>query len=359
MSGSDKTEKPTPKRKREARRDGRIARTPELGVWASLLAATVLVRLTVSSAGGVLRELMGGVRAAIAQPDAATALRLFGHGMGGLVRVVAPLVLGLTVLGVLANVGQVGFAFSTKPLKPKASRLNPVAGFKRLASPQSLVQAGRELLKVVLLSGLAYRSLSGIVPHLLDSGRLSALELAGGTASAVSAFARDAALAGLVLAAADYALARRAVGKQTRMTKQEVRDEYRQSEGDPHVKGQIRARQRSISRLRMIAAVAGADAVVVNPTHVAVAIKYEAAKGAPRVVAKGAGAMAARIRAEADEHRVPMVQDVPLARTLYKACEVGQEIPAELFGAVAKLLAFLFALKARGPLPTNVHRVPA
>jgi flagellar biosynthesis protein FlhB len=119
------------------------------------------------------------------------------------------------------------------------------------------------------------------------------------------------------------------------MTKQEVKDEHKQAEGDPHVKGQRRARQLAMSRNRMMAEVGEADVVLVNPTHVAVALRYDPAKGAPRVVAKGAGAMAARIREEADRHRVPMVADVPLARTLHGACELGQEIPAELYAAVA------------------------
>ena len=143
------------------------------------------------------------------------------------------------------------------------------------------------------------------------------------------------------------------------MSKQEIKDEARQSEGDPMVKGQIRAAQRRMSRLRMMAEIANADAIVVNPTHVSVAIKYDAVKGAPRVVAKGADVIAARIREEAAKHGVPMVEDVPLARTLFRLCEIGDEIPAQLYEAVARLLAFLFALKANGrihPVGGGAHR---
>ena len=139
------------------------------------------------------------------------------------------------------------------------------------------------------------------------------------------------------------------------MSKQEVKDEYRKTEGDPHVKGQIRARQYAAARNRMMADLTKADVVVVNPTHVAVALRYDPAKGAPRVVAKGSGTLAAKIREKATEHRIPMVQDVPLARALYAGCELGQEVPPEFYGAVARVLAFIMGLKARGSA-AGLHR---
>jgi flagellar biosynthetic protein FlhB len=159
---------------------------------------------------------------------------------------------------------------------------------------------------------------------------------------------RDVAAAGVIAAAADYGFQRRKMGKQTRMTKKEVRDEHKMTEGDPLVKSAIRSRQLAAARNRMMADVPRADVVLVNPVHVAVALRYEASKGTPRVVAKGAGAVAARIRSVADEHRVPMVEDVPLARALHASCEVGQEIPAELYHAVAQVLAFVLSRKAKG-----------
>jgi flagellar biosynthetic protein FlhB len=155
-------------------------------------------------------------------------------------------------------------------------------------------------------------------------------------------------LAALILAAADYAVARRRTDKQMRMTKQEVKDEHKQSEGDPLVKSAIRSRQLAMARSRMMADVGTADVLLVNPTHIAVALRYEPDKGAPRVVARGAGAIAARIRELAEEAQVPTVQDVPLARALYRSCEVGQEIPRELFAAVAQVLAFVISRRMRG-----------
>ncbi|BAS14030.1 flagellar biosynthetic protein FlhB [Arthrobacter sp. Hiyo8] len=183
------------------------------------------------------------------------------------------------------------------------------------------------------------------------SGILSAA--VGGIGSLI----QFAVLAGLVLAAADIFVVMRRNRKKTRMSKKEIKDENKNSDGDPLIKSQRRSRQLSMSRNRMIGAIADADVVIVNPTHVAVALKYDAGKAAPRVVAKGAGVIAARIREEAEATSVPMVQDIPLARALHSACELGQEIPVELYRAVAGVLAFVMSLKARGAA-RGMHRLP-
>jgi flagellar biosynthesis protein FlhB len=162
-----------------------------------------------------------------------------------------------------------------------------------------------------------------------------------------------AAAAGLLMAAADYGYQRRSVMKQLRMTPREIKDETRQTEGDPMVKQAIRSRQVAMSRNRMLAAVAAADVVVVNPTHYAVALRYESGKGAPRVVAKGADALAAKIRERARENAVPIVEDKPLTRLLYRVCELEDEIPAELYVAVARILAFVMALRRPGVGPVS------
>jgi flagellar biosynthetic protein FlhB len=192
---------------------------------------------------------------------------------------------------------------------------------------------------------------------LVAAGQQPVLTTVGLVGERTLSLARNVALAGLLLALVDYGISRHRTTKGLRMTKQEVRDEHRQADGDPHVRGQIRSRQMAMSRNRMMADVAGADVVLINPTHVAVALKYDPAGGAPRVVAKGAGEVAARIRAEAERARVPMVEDVPLARAVYKACDLGQFIPMELYDAVARVLAFIFALSRRGSA-AGVHRLP-
>lgn len=351
MSGSNKTEKPTPKRKRESRRKGQIARSPEVGAWAGALAASYLLPVAGGLAAGRVTALFRESVAAIAQPTTDAMFRVMQHALVAVGVGVLPLAGGLLLVGVAAHAGQTGMAVSPSLLKPKFERLSPAKGLKRLLSPHSLQEAAKSLVKLALVAWVGYRAVRAAVPRLVG---LPADRVVGATGGMVLGLVRSVALAGLALAAVDYALQRRRLTKTLRMTKQEVADEHRLSEGDPQMKGAIRSRQLRMARSRMMADVPTADAVLVNPTHVAVAVRYQPGRGAPRVVAKGAGAVAARIRAVADEHDVPMVRDVPLARALFKACDVGDEIPAELFEAVAKVLAFIYSLK-RGPVRSSAH----
>jgi flagellar biosynthetic protein FlhB len=188
-----------------------------------------------------------------------------------------------------------------------------------------------------------------LLPQLAASGVLPLSATVARARDGLTTALYSAAVAGLLLALFDYAYQRRSVMKQLRMTFREVKDEVKQTEGDPMIKGAIRARQLAISRNRMLSAVVDADVVLVNPTHIAVALKYQPGMGAPRVVAKGAGAIAAKIRERAHEHRVPVVEDKPLARTLYRICELDEEIPTELYIAVAKILAFVMATGRPSP----------
>ncbi len=250
---------------------------------------------------------------------------------------------------------QGGLFFATKSLKPKWSRLNPLEGVKRLFGPHALWEGVKTLLKSALVGFFVWRAIVGLMPLV---GGLVPLEVGLHiAASAATGLMRDTALAGLLAAAADYVVQRRRTGKQVRMTKHEVKQENKQTEGDPMMKGQIRSRQLASARNRMMADVPLADVVLVNPTHVAVALRYDPAKGTPRVVAKGAGVIATRIRELAETHRVAMVEDIPLARALHAGCEVGQEIPPQLYQAVAQVLAFVLSLRASGH-PAGRHRTP-
>lgn len=355
--GGDKTEDPTPKRKRDARTEGRIPKSAEVGSWTAMLVATFLLQLTMGMAAQRTTALLHDAVLVVERPEVGPALALFGDGLVSGVVVVAPLAVGLLVLGVVVNLAQVGWAPSGKLLKPKMERVNPFKGIKRLLSPHSLWEGAKTLLKVVILGALAYQTIMGIVPVLVASGRQDVASTMAYVGSQALGLCRNVALAGLGLALVDYGLQRRKVATGLKMTKQEVRDEHRQSEGDPQMRGAVRSKQLSMSRNRMMAEVANADVVLVNPTHVAVALTYEAASGAPRVIAKGAGVVAARIRELADEAGVPMVQDVPLARAVFRACDLGDEIPAEFYDAVARVLAFIFALDQRGAA-RGLHRLP-
>jgi flagellar biosynthetic protein FlhB len=250
------------------------------------------------------------------------------------------------VLGVAAAVGQGGFFLATKAVQPKWSKLNPINGAKRIFGPHALWEAAKVLVKSSVVAVICYGAIRAMMP--LIGGLVPPMVTLDVLHARIAGLFRTVALAGLVMAGADYAFQRRRTGKQTRMTKQEVKQEHKQTEGDPLVKAAIRARQMAAARSRMMADIPKADVVLVNPTHVAVALKYDPAAGAPRVVARGAGTIAAKIRERAEESGVPLVRDVPLARALYGSCKVGHEIPIELFAAVAQVLAFVIGRKTQG-----------
>jgi flagellar biosynthetic protein FlhB len=345
---SDKTEQPTAKRKREARRDGNLVRSTEVVIWGQMLAAAFLLPACLGLGMGSLRQVMYQVGLLVTQPDADAALRLMGTGVLKGLLAIAPLALGMVVIGLIGNFAQTGLAFSGKALRPQFNRVSPTKGLKRLLSPHSAWEAAKSLLKLAVLTAVAWPGVVHLGAVLGGGSRMDSGHVLSVAASATLNLIRSTALAGLGLAALDYGFQRRRVRKSLMMTRQEVREEYRQSEGDPMTRSRIRQRQVEMSRNRMMAAVAVSSVVVVNPTHIAVALEYRPELGAPRVVAKGQGFIAARIREEAEKHNVPIVRDVPLARTLHAACKLGQATPADLYEAVARLLAFVFNLKRAG-----------
>jgi len=356
MSG-EKTEQPTAQKLKKAKQEGQIGRSQDIGAWFGMLAASIMLPRTLGSTMEHSRELMAKIPEVIANPDPALALSILKEGLISAAWAVLPLSLTMMAVGVAAAGAQGGIRVATKLFIPKFSRLNPLPGIKKMLGPQSLWEGTKALVKTGVLGAVLYMTMKSIVPLLMTAGRLQLGSLLAVINHSVITLIRGASVAGIVMAAADYFVVRRRTNKQLRMTKQEVKQENKNAEGDPHVKGQIRAKQMAMARNRQMAEVPTADVVLVNPTHVAVALRYEPEKGAPRVIAKGSGAIAARIRELATENRIPMVQDVALARALEKSVEVGVEIPAEFFGAVAKVLAFVMSLKAKGSA-AGVHRNP-
>jgi flagellar biosynthetic protein FlhB len=352
----ERTEKATPRRKREARRKGQIGHTPEIGTWLGMLVASFVIP-------SVMRRLMeiasGSFARAvdmIGHPDTGTALAITKSTLFDGVEAVAPLAFVVMAIGVASAVIQGGFNFAPQLFFPKVSRLNPLQGIKRVFGPQGLWMLVKSLSKTAVLGVVAYLSVRSLIPTLTAPGSLGLGTFLNTATSAALNLIRWCALAGLIMAFADYMVVHRRNNKSLKMTKQEVKEEMKNSEGNPMLRSALRSRAISIARNRMMADVPDADVVVVNPTHVAVALRYQAGKGAPRVLAKGGDHVAARIREIAERNRIPMVEDVPLARTLYAAVEVGQEIPTEMFEAVARILAFVMTLKARGSA-AGTHRV--
>ena len=356
MAG-EKTEQPTEQKKRQARREGTRARTPDLGAWGGVLLASVLLPMTARSVMSRTQDLFARSTQAFVDPEPAKALELLKTGVKDIAICAAPITVGLFVFAILGTAAQGGLRPATKQLKPDFKKLNPLKGLKRTFGGQAAWESVKSLAKVVILGIVVYNTMQTLVPTLLGATAMPLQTIIGLVADTVLKVIRVAAVTGLVLAFADYFVAKRRVNKQLMMSKEEIKEEHKKSEGDPHVKGQIRQRQHEMARSRMMADVPRADVVVVNPTHVSVALRYDPTKGAPRVVAKGLGVIALKIREVATEHRVPMVEDVPLARALHGACEIGDEIPAEFFGAVARVLAVIMMLKSKGSA-AGVHTVP-
>ncbi len=356
--GGEKTEKPTGKRLGEARKKGQVGRTPDLGAWLALGAVVSIAPMTVRATAERVTPLLTSLDDVAADPEPARMLAALSAGGAALVPVLAPVLAVAIVLAVASSVAQGGFVLATEAAKPNFSRLDPLKGLKNLVGFHSVWQLAKSLVKSAVIGGVLYFTISGLLPHLMSGGGLSLASVLESARSGTATLVRIAVAAGLVLAAVDYAVQKQKTAKDLRMTKQEVKDEHKNSEGNPEVKAAIKGKQRAISRNRMMAGIATADVVMVNPTHVAVALRYDPSRGAPRVVAKGAGHVAARIREKATEAGVPMVTDIPLARALYAACELEQEVPAHLYVAVAQVLAFVMALRKRGAA-SGLHANPA
>ncbi len=353
----ERTEKATPQRMRKLRRDGALQKSQDLSAWLGVGTGALMLPMVLAAGSDAGADQVAAVRAVAASPEPAVAIAALETGLGSVLTTLAPLLGAVVLAAVAGSALQGGIHVSTKKLKPRFEQFNIAKGLKRVFGMQSLWQGVKAALKATAIGVVLWSVIQGLVPMMLGSGSHALSSILSAAAGGVSGLVRAAVIAGLVLAALDVVVITRKNRKQTRMSKKEIRDEHKQTEGDPLLKGAIRSRQLAMSRNRMIAEVADADVVLVNPTHVAVALRYEPGKGAPRVVAKGKGHVAAKIREVAADKRVPMVEDVPLARALHAACELGQEVPAHLYVAVAKILAFVMALRRRGAA-TGVHRAP-
>lgn len=261
---------------------------------------------------------------------------------------VGPLVILIGVAGTVSNLLQVGFMMSLDPIKPNLNKLNPLEGSKRLFSKNGLIELLKASIKITIISWISWGTLRGEFERLtplMGSGLSQILPAVGG---AVSRLSLRITMSLFLVAIADYGWQRFQFEESLRMTREEVKDEAKQSEGDPRMKARLRAMQRSLGRRRMMQEVPRADVVITNPTHFAVALKYESGKNeAPVVLAKGQNLIAQRIKEIAREHGIPMVEDRPLAQALFKTAEIGQEIPMQFYETVAEVLAFVYRLRAR------------
>ncbi|KQZ89586.1 hypothetical protein ASD62_10000 [Phycicoccus sp. Root563] len=354
---ASKTEKPTPQRQQEAKKDGQIPRTADLSAWVAVIVASVLVPKLVHGLADLFRDLLGELQRVIVEPDPAIAMQVLKTAGIHSLLLLAPLMGAMVVAALVSNAAQGGIRIYAKKFKPKFETLNPAKGLKNLVGMHAAWQLVKTLLKFVVFGWIGYRAVRDITEQISTSGQWSLGASVGAAAGSALSILRVIAAVGLVLAAADYVMERRRIGSSLKMSLEDIKRENKSSEGDPLLKGMIRGKQREMSRNRMMSDLSSADLVLVNPTHVAVALAYEPGRGAPRVVAKGAGLVAAKIREDAAELKLPLVEDVPLARMLYRSCQIGQEIPAELYDAVAGVFVFVMGLRQRGAA-RGFHRNP-
>ena len=348
-SDLEKTEPASPRRLEKAREEGQVARSRALNTFLLLLAGVAVLWLTGSA---MFQTLSGVVRSGmwfdlrIARDTRVMVTEAADSALQALV-MLAPLFLILTVVAVLASVMLGGLVFSGKALEPKFERMNPIKGVGRMFSAQTMVELFKTLAKATVVGGVAVLVISQYIEPmiaLMHATPEDALTSGIGLVALCCALIVGGLLI-IVLIDAPWQIFSHM--KKLRMSKQDIKQEHKESEGDPHVKGRIRQQQRAMARRRMMAQVPQADVVITNPTHYAVALAYqEGGGGAPRVVAKGTGLIAAKIREIGQEHKVPLLSAPPLARALYHHVELGHEIPAQLYAAVAEVLAWVFQLRS-------------
>jgi flagellar biosynthetic protein FlhB len=349
MAG-DKTEKPTPKRLDEARRKGNVAKSTDLSGAVVMGVGLFTLLATGHSLVGHVRQVMVMSLTQMQDPSVVS--------MGGIGEVLAstgkevllacaPVALACMVAGVAVNIAQTGKPkMSFESIKPKPQKLNPIAGFKNIYGPNALVEGAKSIIKVAVVAGIVAMTLLPQIGSLGALVGMGPIELSGRLVDTIGALAKRTVITYLFIGFADFAWQKHRHLKGLKMDKQEVKDEAKSQELPAEVKGAMRRRQLAAARARMMGAVPTADVVVTNPTHFAVALKYDGTAPAPEVVAKGQDLLALKIREIAADHRVPVVENKPLARSLHASVEVGQQVPEELYEAVAQVLAYVYRVAA-------------
>jgi flagellar biosynthetic protein FlhB len=351
MAHGDRTEKATPKHRERARKKGQVARSSDVGgslvLAGGLFAITLIGPAVVHSSQAAFREILAEIAAPARATSAAGLHSLMDVGLTTIGATVGPIAAICLGAGLLAGAAQVGFRPAPKALALDFKRINPISGARNLFGPNLIFEALKAVAKV---TGVAAVAALAIVPGI--NALASEVGIPPGALGLIMGrrgmeIAQHATFAYLVIAALDYGWQRRRHERGLRMTKQELKDEVRQYALPAEVKAALRRRQMFAARKRMMAAIPDADVVVANPTHFAVALRYDGTHAAPEVVAKGKDLIALQIRRVAGEHDVPIVSDPPLARALHASCEIGQVIPEELYAAVARVLAFVYRVANR------------
>lgn len=354
--GGEKTEEPTSKKLDDARKEGQVAKSKEIANAFGILALFLVLKIYVGTIGtsfietfhGVYRQLPDVVKMYNGEIPVYSLQVLIRSMMIRLLIIIVPILLLGVAIAVICDIVQVKWKPTTKPLKPKFSKLNPVKGFGRIFSPNSLVELLKSVLKLVIIGYVVYSYLKDRLGQIFILYDITLNQAIGLIGEITINLGIRIAMVYMVIAFLDFAYQKWKFHQDMKMTKQEVKDEYKNQEGDPQVKSKQKQRMREASMRRMMSQLPEADVVITNPTHYAVAIKYDPEKyDAPYVLAKGEDYLAQRIKDVAKEHEIEIVENKPLARMLYANVEVGGLIPPELYQAVAEVLAFVYHLKGK------------
>ena len=352
--GEDKTEEPTEKRRQDARKKGQVARSQELNTAFVLLMGFFVLRILWEYIYENIASYTIYIYTHMPESTSVEVIKeLFIGIMLLLAKTAFPVMAAIMIIGLGINIFQVGFMLSTEKIEPKLSKLNPINGFGRIFSKRSLVELVKSIFKIIVIGSFLYMYLKDQIPFIpyliyFDLGK-SLEEIASIIFNMV--FKVIAII--IIMAVLDYAYQKWQTTQDLKMSKQEVKDEFKQMEGDPQIKGKIKRKQREMAMMRMMQEVPKADVIITNPTHLAIALMYKQGMVAPLIVAKGQDLVAEKIKQIARDHKITIVENKPLARALYTAAEVGDVVPQELYQAVAEVLAYVYKLKNRVPQQTR------
>ncbi|MFZ7131479.1 MAG: flagellar biosynthesis protein FlhB [Eubacteriales bacterium] len=343
-----RTEKATPKRLRDARKKGQVVKSGDLNSAASFFLFTLSI--------GVLGQYLFSntlqyLRNALTIDytfDVQNAGVLLINNISYYFVLILPFFIIAVVLAIITNLIQVGFMFTLEPLKPDFKKLNPIEGFKNIFSVKSLFNLVKNLMKLIVVLFITYLGLSQSYKSILNTNSIGTEKLFGFFINFVKDISFNIAIVMLGIAIVDYIFQRREYLKNLRMTKQEIKDEYKEMEGNPQIKSLRQQKQRQLAMNRMMSSIKTADVVITNPTHIAVVLRYHAPQDkAPIVVAKGVDLLAEKIRNKATEHNIPIIENKPLAQAMYKKVELGDYVPVDLYKAIAEILAIVYQMRQR------------
>ncbi|MBM0636784.1 flagellar biosynthesis protein FlhB [Campylobacter sp. VicNov18] len=354
----EKTEEPTSKKIEDARKEGNVPKSQDAAAIVSLIVGVAIVLFMIGFMGERIINLYRYYQSFIGIDfDVRVIQAIMIKSIFELLIILAPIVLSIMIAGILGNIMQFGFIFTTKPIVPNLDKINPLKGLKNLFSLKKLVESLKIILKVSIVFIIAFIVLLRFIQELPRVELYNIVNQLLWLRDRAVILAAIVIIAFLIIAVLDIFLVRFQYFKSLRMSKQEIKDEYKQMEGDPQVKARIRRLQMEAARRRMVQDVAGADVVITNPTHYAVAIRYDTSKEqAPRIVAKGVDFLALRIKQVAYENNVIVYENPPLARELYKVCDVDDIIPRELFKAVAEVLGFVYNTNNKNRLANQLKK---